>query len=105
MAKRFIMSAAKKAAHKKKTMSQAKAKMRLLKRKMKFREAQAKGPEAFKKYMASRPKVGTVAEERKRRLKLLKETQGGGRTSIKARTAIQQRKHAGIVKYKGKSQP
>ena len=104
MAKRFIMSAAKAAAHKKKTASRAKAKMRLLKQKMSLREAQAKGPEALKKYRQSRPKMGTVAEERKRRLKLLKETQGGGRTSLKARAAKQRVRH-GIVKHRGRSQP
>ena len=107
MAKRFITKTVKAALSKQKTLDQGKARMSYNRHLRKIKREKAKGEESFKEYMKSRPKkVVSAAEARRSRRKTIKDTGlGAGNISYKARAAKQKRKHAGIVKFRGKSQP
>ena len=107
MAKRFITKTVKTALSKQKTLDQGKARMSYNRHLRKIKQEKAKGEESFKKYMKSLPKRGVSnAEARRSRRRTIKNTGlGAGNVSYKARAAKQKRKHAGIVKFKGKSQP
>jgi hypothetical protein len=107
MAKRFITKTVKAALSKQKTLDQAKSRMSYNRHLKKIKREKAKGEESFKKYMESRPKkVVSNAEARRSRRRTIKSTGlGAGNVGYKARAARQQCKHAGIVKFRGKSQP